>query len=83
MTLTAFNNDWFARMITRVQEHHPNASADAHLLAEAIMVGGAFVAETLTEALQDNDVSLAKAVGDVASAAEHIAEGLERNSESE
>lgn len=74
-----FNSDWYAQFINQTLRSHEKASPDARVIADGIMVAGAFIAEAINHSVQghQDDASVCDRLNCMANALEQIAETID------
>lgn len=74
-----FNQHWYSAMISQVLSENQDASPDARAITAGIMTGGAFIAEAIAHAFEeqsDRD-SVTTYLRDIAGAIDRLAESME------
>lgn len=77
--ISLFNQTWYHKMIQQEMDCHPNANENARIAARATMVAGAFIAEAIAHAFeeQSDTTTLVHALQDLATAVEKIGDTME------
>lgn len=77
--VTLFKHDWYHHMISQQLRCESDASPDALVNARAIMTAGAFIAEAIAHAFEEQSETetIQSTCRDLAAAAERMADAIE------